>query len=172
MVQLETPRLVLRSFTEDDLPALHQVFGDPEVMRWVPSGVSQDLEHSRARLAKIIQHEQDNGFSLWALLEKETGELVGDAGLWLVEGEGPDVELAYHLLPSRWGRGYVSEAAAECVRFGLHDLGLDEVIAISDPGHFVSRRVMEKIGMSFTGLEHRYDRKMAVYSISRLDPPA
>lgn len=172
MFPLETERLTLRPFRDGDLQAFHQVFGDPEVMARIPSGASNDLEHSRERLTWLIEHQDAHGFSLWALTEKESGEVVGDCGLIYVEGVGPDVELAYHIRKDRWGRGYVTEAARECVRFGLKELGLERIIALTEPENFVSRRVMEKIGMTHEADVEAYGRRMARYEISGLGEPA
>jgi ribosomal-protein-alanine N-acetyltransferase len=68
--------------------------------------------------------------------------------------------------------GYITEAATECVRFGLEDLGLETIIAIADPDHFVSRRVMEKVGMTFEGMGRYYDRESVRYVISSLGDTA
>lgn len=168
MFPLETPRLLLRPFTEADLDAFHAVVGDPEVMARTPAGVSRNREGSKERLRYLIEHQDDHGYSLWAVVEKDTGEVVGDCGLLLVEGVGPDIELAYHLRRDRWGRGYVTEAARECVRFGLKEAGLPRVIALTEPEHFVARRVMEKIGMSHEGEATHYGRALALYVISGL----
>lgn len=169
---LETERLIIRELTLGDLDAFHEVFGDPEVMRWIPTGPSRDRDHSLQRLQTLIEHQRQHGFSLWAVIERETMDFVGTCGLLYLEGKGPDVELAYHLARSRWGRRYVSEAAAACVAYGLDELGLEEIVAITDPDHFVSRRVMEKIGMVFKGMGEYYGRTMVRYEISGLGDTA
>lgn len=166
---LETERLIIRELTIEDLEDFHAVFGDEEVMARIPSGVSRDLDHSAERLKWLIEHQGAHGFSLWAIVEKETGEFVGDCGLLLVEGKGPDVELAYHLARSRWGRGYGGEAAAACIEYGLDELELERIVALAEPTHFVSRRVMEKIGMTYEGRGRYYGREMVVYSIEGPD---
>jgi ribosomal-protein-alanine N-acetyltransferase len=162
---LRTDRLLIRPLSPGDLEPFHEVFGDPEVMSRIPSGVSRDVEHSAERLAWLIDHHDKHGFSLWAVEELETGEMIGDCGLVLVEGKGTEVELAYHLARSRWGRGYGGEAAAAVVDYGLGELGLDEIIAIAEQDHFVSRRVMEKVGMLFDGKGIYYGQEMARYVI-------
>ena len=168
MFPLETTRLYLRPLTPEDLDAFHAVFGDPEVMARIPAGASRDLQHSKERLDYLIEHQDEHGFSLWAMVEKDCGEVVGDCGLLLVEGEGPDVELAYHLRRDRWEQGYVTEAAREVIRYGLKELQLPRVVALTDPDHFVSRRVMEKVGMSHEGEALYYGRTLALYAISGL----
>lgn len=172
MFPLETERLSIRPLTESDLDAFHAIFEDPEVMARIPSGASRDLAQSKERLDWIIEHQDRHGFSLWAMVEKASRELIGDCGLIYVEGEGPEIELAYHLRRDKWGSGYVTEAAKECVRFGLKELQIPRIIALAEPLHFVSRRVMEKIGMTHEGDEEYYGTRMVVYSISGLGPTA
>lgn len=169
---IRTARLTLRALTMEDLEPFHVVFGDPEVMARIPSGVSRDLEHSRDRLQWMIDHQAEHGFSLWAVDESDTGEMIGDCGLLMMEGKGPEVELAYHLARSRWGRGYASEVAAACVHYGLDELGIERIIAIADADHFVSRRVMEKVGMRYDGRGHYYGRDVVRYAISGLGDTA
>jgi len=90
---LVTGRLYIRPFKPDDDVELHKMFGDPKVMERIPSGPSRSLAETRRRLAKIIEHQTKHGFSLWALIRKEDGRLIGDCGLILVEGKGPEVGL-------------------------------------------------------------------------------
>jgi ribosomal-protein-alanine N-acetyltransferase len=162
---LETERLLIRPVEPTDAAELHEaVYADPVTMRWIPSGPSDTVEASERRIARLIEHQQANGFSLWAVAERTSGRLVGDCGLLLVEWRGPEVELAYRLGREFWGRGYATEAGRACVRFGLGELGLDGVIAITDPAHTASRRVMEKIGMTFEGPARYYDRDLVRYA--------
>jgi ribosomal-protein-alanine N-acetyltransferase len=160
---LETKRLYIRSFRFEDATELHQVFGDPRVMQRIPGGPAQTLEETQRRLAKIIQHQETHGFSLWALIHKETGNLIGDCGLILVEGRGPEIEIAYDIAYEYWGRGYATEAAQECLRFGFENLKLDLLIGLTYADHLASRRVMEKIGMTFEKTVHHYDRDLVQY---------
>jgi RimJ/RimL family protein N-acetyltransferase len=161
---IETPRLVIRSFTLRDAPALHErVFGDDEAMRFIPRGASPSVERTRASIERFMRHEREHGFGLWAVELKETGELIGDCGLFLVQGLGPEVEVAYHLGKTWWGQGYATEAASACLGFGLRECGLNEIIAICFPEHVASRRVMEKAGMQYVGPARYYDLDLVKY---------
>ena len=161
---LETPRLTIRSFTVRDAPALHErVFGDDEAMRFIPRGASPSVERTRASIERFMRHEREHGFGLWAVELKETGELIGDCGLFLVQGLGPEVEVAYHFGPPWWGQGYATEAASACLRFGFRECALGEIIAICFPEHVASRRVMEKCGMTFVGPARYYDLDLVKY---------
>ena len=147
----------------EDVEAAHRWLGDQEVMSRIPGGHSLIMEDSSARLRKYIEHQRLNGFSLWAVVEKAGGEIIGDCGLYLVEGRGPEVELVYRLRKEYWGRGFAVEAAKEYLRFGLQELGLGRIIAVTDPDHTASRRVMEHIGMIFSEIREISGRPMVVY---------
>lgn len=164
---LETKRLYIRPFRREDADELHEIFGDSRVMERIPGGPSPTLQETKGRLAKIIKHQEKNGFSLWALIDQEKGNLIGNCGLILVEGRGPDVELSYDIAYEFWGRGFATEAARECLRFGFENLKLDRIIALTYFDHIASRRVMEKIGMVYEKTGHYYDRDLVQYFASK-----
>jgi len=144
----ETERLIIRSIEESDIPSFYEkIFGDAEVMRYIPTGVSPDLEHAATRIRKLMKWEQEFGMSFWAVIRKDNGELIGNCGLIPVEGKGPEIELGYDTAKSYWRQGYTSEAAAACLEYGFNSLKLDRIIAICDPLNTGSWKVMEKIGM-------------------------
>ena len=168
---LYTDRLLIRPFVMSDAEELHRIFGDPEVMGRIPGGPSKNLGETRKRLRRIIEDQEKNGHGLWAVLRKEDGRLIGNCGIIQVEGKGPEVELSYDFGREFWGKGYATEAARECLRFGFKELGLKRIIAITYPDHLASRRVMEKSGMTFQGAGRYYNDDMVVYAISREKAP-
>ncbi|MCB2212693.1 GNAT family N-acetyltransferase [bacterium] len=152
-----TPRLIIRSITVDDLPVLYErIFGDEEVMRYISSGVSPDIEHAAQRVQKYIGWEKRFGMSFWAVILKSTGELIGNCGLIPVEGHGPEVEIGYDTAQAFWRQGYTSEAAAACLKVGFDTLHLKRIIAICDPLNTGSWKVMEKIGMHKAGTTDKF----------------
>jgi RimJ/RimL family protein N-acetyltransferase len=155
---------VIRSFTMQDAQALHErVFGDAEAMKFIPRGASPSLDRTRASVERFMRHERENGFGLWAVELKETGELIGDCGLFLVQGVGPEIEVAYHFGKQWWNKGYATEAAIACLAYGFKECGLAEIIAICFPEHLASRRVMEKAGMKYLGPARYYDLDLVKY---------
>lgn len=109
-----------------------------------------------ASLVRRIATERDRGYSQWAVVRMDTGELIGNCGLRLVEGSGPDVELAYHYKRSAWNMGYGIEAVVACLGQGFGPIGLERLIAICFPENIGSWRIMEKAGMQFVGLTDRH----------------
>jgi RimJ/RimL family protein N-acetyltransferase len=160
---LLTQRLELRPFVIDDAPAIHAVYSDLEVMRHVGEGPVQEFAQTEAMLREYIAHQLAHGFSFWAVIERAGGALIGDAGLYVLEGRGPDVEVGYTLGAAWWGRGYGTEAARACLAAGFEQLGLDEIVAVADPANAASVRVLEKLGMRYVGPRPAYGREHVLY---------
>lgn len=155
-MRLETPRLVIRSFEPSDAEGMLQVFGDPEVRKYLPPFPEPTLESMGKSVARRVAMERDHGHGLWAVTRKDTGELIGDCGLMLVEGTGPEIEIAYHYKQRAWNNGYGTEAAIACLEHGFRVIGLERVIAICLPENVGSWRVMEKAGMRHEGFADYY----------------
>jgi ribosomal-protein-alanine N-acetyltransferase len=163
---LDTPRLHLRPFEAEDAPAAHEVYSDPEVMRYVATGPLPDLTMTRRLLHDYTTHQQAWGYSFWAVVERESGRLIGDAGLYRTPlGE---VELGYTLGRAWWGRGYATEAAGAWLETAFSRLGIHEVVALAEPANTASLRVLEKLGMIRDGERMAFGRPHAVF---RAAPP-
>ena len=155
-MRLETPRLIIRSFGPSDAAGMLAVFGDPEVRKYLPAFPDPTLQLMQASVARRMAMERDHGHGLWAVERRDTGELIGDCGLMLVEGTGPEVEIAYHYKQTAWNKGYGTEAAIACLAHGFGPVGLERVIAICVPENVGSWRVMEKAGMRYEGTASYY----------------
>jgi [ribosomal protein S5]-alanine N-acetyltransferase len=163
-----TARLRLRSFTRADAEAAHRVYGDPDVMRYIEAGrPAAAQEDSRAMIDAYIEHERIHGFSFYAVIEAETGVLVGDAGLYRRERDGREVELGYTLGREWWGLGYATEAARACLEIAFGRVGLDQVIALVIPDNRASIRVLEKVGMSRVGPRFAHGREHVLFRLER-----
>ena len=138
---LSTPRLLLRQIEQDDLPALHRIFGDAECMRYYPATKSFDeTEQWFGRLA--FDSYAKNGFGLWAIVNKETGEVIGDCGITLQPTPmGREPEIGYHLWRGFWGRGLASEAARATLQFGMNTLQMSRIVSIVNERNLPSQRV-------------------------------
>jgi ribosomal-protein-alanine N-acetyltransferase len=144
---IESDRLLIRPFVADtDSDAMLDVYGDPEVMRFIPGGALSDIAAVRATLETHARAQQTQGFSCWSVVERETGRVIGDAGFGIFEPTG-DIELGYTLARNCWGRGYATEAASACLAAGLTHLVPTRIIAVVDEENTASLRVAERIGM-------------------------
>jgi RimJ/RimL family protein N-acetyltransferase len=156
---LETARLRLREFTMNDADAMEAVLGDPAAMQYYPAAF--DRKGVEAWIEKNMARYQRDGHSLWAMLLKDTGELIGDCGCAVQEVEGRnEVEVGYHVRRDLWGHGYATEAARACMEYAFTKLGVERVISMIRPENVQSRRVAEKNGLAcekivfWRGYEH------------------
>jgi len=149
MSVLETERLVLRPFVDDDLDALAAVFAEPAVWQY-PVGRGFTREESRRFLARQILHRETHGFGMWAAELKSSQELTGFIGLAIptfLPVVLPAVEVGWRLHPDHWGKGLATEGGRASLRFGFEKLHLDRIISIFMPENEASGRVMAKLGM-------------------------
>jgi RimJ/RimL family protein N-acetyltransferase len=163
---LETERLRIRPFEPAaDAEALHELWGDEQAMRFVPGAAQDSVEGTQARIQSALDRAPA-GWGFWALEERE-GRLVGGAGLFPEAWEGPEVELAYHVVPSAWGRGYATEAAAALLAAAWRETELERVLAFAFEENRASTRVMEKLGMRYEGRVDYRGYDVVRYAIER-----
>jgi RimJ/RimL family protein N-acetyltransferase len=147
-VILETDRLLVREYVEEDAEAFFKLNSDPEVLRFVPDQALVSAEQARQILIDHpIADYRKHGFGRGACILKSTGEQIGFAGLKYLEELG-EVDVAYRLLPKYWGQGLATEAALASVHFGF-DLELKRIIGLVMPANIASVRVLEKTGLRY-----------------------
>jgi RimJ/RimL family protein N-acetyltransferase len=163
-VTIETARLVVRPKTADDLDAMVALYEDPEVAVWLGWGRGEEVDRAEAqrRLERHIEHQRVHGFSVGAVVEKATGDVIGHCGLQHLDA-GPEIEVGWALLSSRWGRGYATEAARAAVLYGFDEVGLETIVAVTRPDNVRSRRVMERLGMRYAGPGTYYGLEQVKY---------
>jgi RimJ/RimL family protein N-acetyltransferase len=141
-----TARLRFRPMTEDDLDAMADLLGDPEVMRYYPAPKTRD--EAAGWIAWNRRNQATYGHGLW-IVETTDGEFVGDCGLtWQRVAGRPALEVGYHVRRALQGRGYATEAAAACRDLAVRESLSPELVAIVHPDNAASRRVAEKLGMT------------------------
>ncbi len=147
--ELETPRLHLRAWTDDDLPAFAAMNADPEVMRHFPEALSREKSD---RLAKRIRDNMTkHGWGLWAVEVKTGPKFAGFVGLAIPSFKAsfmPAVEVGWRLSRDCWGRGFATEGAQAAVAFAFGRLNLGELVSFTVTANERSRAVMERLGMS------------------------
>ncbi|MFF7446664.1 MULTISPECIES: GNAT family N-acetyltransferase [unclassified Streptomyces] len=171
MVTLETPRLILRRWREEDIVPMAAVNADPEVMRWIRDGSVRDEQETREGIQAWEREWEAEGFGLFAVEIRATGELAGFTGLAVphfLPEVLPAVEVGWRLGRSHWGQGLATEAAAAAVRFGFEERGLERIVSIVQVGNGASERVVTKLGMQpvreFVGRGH--GRRTRVFELS------
>jgi RimJ/RimL family protein N-acetyltransferase len=161
---LATLSLDLRPFTDGDAEAMHRIYSDPLVMRYVATGPAVDRAATERLLRDYTVHQRAHGYSFWGVVERSSGALIGDAGLYRTPAG--EVELGYTLAAPWWGRGYATEAAAAWLATAFETLGIAEVIALAEPANVASLRVLEKVGMRRAGERSAFGRPHLVFRAS------
>lgn len=147
--QLETDRLIIRSFEEEDFPEFSLMCADPAVMEFFPSTLNE--EESKKLYDRICTHYETYGYSLYSVVRKDTGEWIGFTGLLNVPFEchfAPAVEIGWRLKSSCWGKGFATEAAEKVLDYAFSELQLDEVVSFTATINLRSIKVMERIGLT------------------------
>ena len=147
-VILETPRLLLRHLTLDDLDDLFVLYQDPEIRRYFPDGV-KNYEDTKEELEWYLYgHPEHPALGLWATVHKEAGKFIGRCGLlpWEIDNK-LEVEIAYLLDKRFWHQGLATEAANGILRYGFQTLELPRLICLIDPENIASQKVARRIGM-------------------------
>ncbi len=161
-----TERLVLRPYVPEDAAELHAVvYGDHEAMQLL--GGPRDLAGTRAAVERSINQQALDGFSFWAVIERESGLLAGEAGLFPLAEDRQDIALGYALGADFWGRGYATEASRAVLSEAFGPLAMQRVVAITRATNFRSRRVLAKLGFNAQGLRHVWGAEQLYYELER-----
>ncbi len=146
---VRTARLVIRPWRDEDLAPFAAMNADPEVMRFFPSVLSR--EESDAVAARVRGAMAERGFGLWAVEVPDERRFIGFVGLMVPRFEAhftPAVEIGWRIARAYWNRGYATEAAAEALRIGFEEVGLEEIVSMTVEANRPSWRVMQKLGMT------------------------
>ena len=160
----ETERLYTRCMTEADLPALSAVLQDAETMHAYEHAFS-DAEVRDWLRRNEMRYEKD-GFGLWAVIRKDTGEMIGDCGIIMQEMDGkPVAEVSYHLNRRFWHNGYAIEAAYAAKNYAFDVLGYEEVFCMVRDTNIASLNVAIRSGMTIREriVKHYYGMDMPHY---------
>jgi ribosomal-protein-alanine N-acetyltransferase len=170
---LTSRRLTLHPLAPEHLDAMHALWTDPGVRRYL----WDNLVISRERAAEVIAGSQADfaahRYGLWSVVENTSGRIIGFCGLRSGDEEGVP-ELLYGLLPRYWGHGFATEAAQAVLSYAFA-LGYPEVVAATDVPNDASARVLERLGMRFTrrgklnGLDTLFFRKSQEDHVSRIE---
>lgn len=147
---IQTPRLGLRNWTEQDITDMVAISADPEVMTFFPSPAS---EQQTRKFLKLMQKMcEQKKYCYFAVEEISTGEMIGFIGLCYQIYEvdfTPCVDIGWRLKKTAWGKGYATEGAKACLDYAFKQIGLEEVYAVAAAVNNPSTHVMKKIGMKY-----------------------
>ena len=155
---LQTERLILRDFREEDWRDVHEYGSDPEVVNYLPWGPNTE-EQSKAFISRVLTQQKTlPRFTFdFAMVNKMTNRVMGSCSIIIQDAANRKAMIGYVLNRRYWNQGYVTEAAREVVSYGFDELRLHRIYAACDPANTGSYRIMEKIGMQREGYlrEHK-----------------
>ena len=166
-MRIETARLVLRRWRPEDVDALADMYDDPAIVRWLGPLTRDD---AAATVARYEHHWDVLGFGRFAVEERATGRFLGRVGAmrqpdWAATPEKD--EIGWVIRADRWGEGLATEAAAAALADSFRRVGLERVVSFTLPENVVSRRVMEKCGLTYRGVAAWKGREHVWYDATR-----
>lgn len=161
---LRTPRLVLRGWRATDIGPYLKVSSHPDMAAHTPSPTTEAAVWSQT--AFQIGHWAVNGFGMWVVEDRTTGQVLGRAGLYEAPG-WPGLEVAWTIRRDRWGQGLATEAGAAALEYAFTVVGRDQIISIMTSVNVGSIQVAEKLGLTFDRTERIQNGEYSIYAITR-----
>jgi RimJ/RimL family protein N-acetyltransferase len=150
---IETERLLLRELMPADDKAMFELDSDAEVHRYLGSKPIQSIEESQQVIQFIRDQYKTNGIGRWAVVDKQTQNFIGWAGLkFITEPINNHVnyyDLGYRFIRKYWGKGFAFESARAVLKFGFETMQLEEIYAMAELGNTASQNVLTKAGLQF-----------------------
>src|SRR6476646_9644192 len=170
--RLETTRLVLRWWRDDDLDPYAALCADREVMRYIGPGTGQTREQAAAAMASFRATWAERGFGLWCVTRPDDDVCIGFVGLHVPDFLPevlPAVEIGWRLARPEWGRGYATEGALAVRDFAFDRVGLDRLVSIAHADNHASTGVMQKLGMTLerATVHPHHHMPVVVYELRR-----
>ena len=163
---LQTPHLFLRPWRQEDVEAWFNILQEEDILHYYPDRKPPPREKAEAYIIHHLGHWQIRGYGHWAVVNRGEGQVVGWSGLEYLH-ELDETEVAYLLSKRVWGRGYATEAARACVKFGFASTGLKKIIGLVHPENLGSVRVLEKCGLTFADRITLWGMELSRYRITR-----
>ena len=160
----ETERLILRPLDKRDVDAIYRMRGDADVMRFIRE--PQNRRESADWVELVSSRWANERIGFCAMLEKSSGGFVGWCGIWRLKETG-ELEIGYAVAKEFWGKGLAAEAALAFLDYAFDELNQEKIVAVARPENAASRRVMEKLGMSFVGTGTFYEQTLVQYAITK-----
>ncbi|MBG9733980.1 GNAT family N-acetyltransferase [Paenibacillus alvei] len=159
---LETNRCILSTLDTEDYEGVKKLYVNEEVRKYL-GGAWKEEEAIKGSFNRMLASQE--GTSFWMIREKQTNACIGLISLDL-HHDGESTEVSYELLPEWWGSGYATETVTTVIGHAFHVLGLPEVVAETQAANKASRRLLERVGMSFRSTVQRFGEPQTIYGIT------
>lgn len=164
--EIETNRLRLRPVTSADLDAIHKLWIDPGVRKYLWDDEVISVEQAASAISESQSMFKEKDCGLWVVCMRGEETITGFCGYWFFH-DPPELELLYGIAANAWGKSLATEAARAMIRYGFEELGFNRIQASTDGANQASVRVMEKAGMTFDRRDITDGLDTIYYSITR-----
>jgi len=163
---IESQRLKLVPFTDDDIPLFHQINTDPFVRRYLWDDKVIDLQTAEDIIMRNNLHFREDHYGLWKIHRKATAKVIGYAGLWYFYQESQP-QLIYALLEEYTKKGYATEASQAIINYAFSQLGFQYLVAATDEPHIASQHVARRLGMRFVKQKNENGKPTMFFRVDR-----
>jgi RimJ/RimL family protein N-acetyltransferase len=155
---IETERLYIRELLPEDEEGMYEMDSNPAVHKYIAQKPVHTRQESREVINYVRQQYKDNGVGRWAIIEKGSNDFLGWTGFKLmtetVNGQTNYYDYGYRLSQRAWGKGIATESGRASLQYGIEQMGLWPVFAMTDVNNAASRHVLEKLGFRFVEIFH------------------
>ncbi len=163
---VETDRLIIREFEEDDLISLYKIESNTKIIKYIPWNKLSTLDDCKRQIKKYISNYKKNKLNSWAIVEKENNQVIGITQL-VYSKKVKGVEIGTKILPEYWNKGYASELTDALVKYGLNKLGIDEIFAVTDINNASAIKSLINMGMTLKRYGYYNGAESAFFSTKR-----
>jgi RimJ/RimL family protein N-acetyltransferase len=163
---VETDRLIIREFEEDDVLSLYKIESNPRIIEFIPWNKLSTLKDCRRQINKFMNGYKRYKLNSWAVVEKETNNVIGVTQL-VYSDKIKGVEIGTKILPEYWSMGYASELSKAVVHYGLYELGIDEITAVTDIRNAGAIKSLINMGMKLKRYGYYKGTESAFYSLKK-----
>jgi RimJ/RimL family protein N-acetyltransferase len=172
-LSLQTDRLLIRDWHEDDAEAALEIYGSPEVAPWLSPAIDQVTDVTTMKMILTAWIEAQPNFVVpagrWAVVRREDNEVIGGLLIRLLPPYEEDLELSWQLRPEEWGHGYAAEAGGELIRWAFTQ-EIDELFAVARPTNTRAIGTAKRLGMGWVGeTDKYYNLRLQVFRIRPSD---
>jgi len=161
---IETERLIMRGFEESDLDNYFELISNENVYKWLGNRKRKSREEAKNLISSFISDFSKNGIGVLAVIEKESGKLIGKAGVKYIR-EFDAIEYLYALNYQEWNKGYATEIGRNFIRYYRSNVSDNELIAIVYPDNIASKKVLTKIGFELKGQKEIFGAMLDYYEL-------
>jgi len=163
--EIYTERLLLRKFKDDDFESYYDILKQEEVSMWLGNGKRKSQEDVKRVMKYFERHWTLNDYGVWAVINRETNELIGQCGFNILE-DTKETELLYAFDSKFWGKGYATEASMAAIKFLSENFKLNPIVALAYPNNDRSSNVIKKIGFEYKGMAKHFGVELLYFQLN------